>query len=167
MSFISRVSPDRKTENSEEEGEHLYSTLILFSRIYSAHTFQVDTTGSQHLQLNTHTHFRVLLQLTAMNKTCSARQAAETLTTYSNSAGWLVPPLQKDLFTAVHCCTKLNVWFVGVAGFINIFLIAFWRNRFRKKRLMVTSAHLRLFMTFITKELTHIFFQISSDVANI
>lgn len=29
--------------------------LILFSRIYSAHTFHVDTTGSQHLQLNTHT----------------------------------------------------------------------------------------------------------------
>lgn len=41
---------------------------------------------------------------------------AETLTAYSSSARWLVPPLQKDLFTAVHCCTKLNVLFVGVAS---------------------------------------------------
>lgn len=65
MSFISSAFPDRKKENGEQWEWHsallhasekaLVLKFILFSRICSAHTFQVDITGSHHLPLNTHT----------------------------------------------------------------------------------------------------------------
>lgn len=71
-----------------------------------------------------YTHFRVLLQLTAMNKRCVHVRLqvdrAEKLTVYS-VAKWLAPP------PAVHCCTTLNALFVSVAVFINISLHAFWK----------------------------------------
>lgn len=122
MSFISRVLPDRKTE--QRGGRRaLYSKLILCSRIYRAHTFQVDTTGSQHFTLITHTSESCFNWQPWTNAVVHVRlqvDRAEKLTVYS-VAKWLAPP------PAVHCCTTLNALFVSVAVFINISLHAFWK----------------------------------------